>query len=100
MEVLHSEPAEIQRSEWCEARSMLENAEYLPPSCRALQKPAHKTQNTGLFPRPVFLQGYLLYALYKKVTICALVQPLLGLKVESVVPLVTPFSTAQATASA
>ena len=27
---------------------------------------------------------------YRKVTICARVQPLLGLKVESVVPLVTP----------
>ena len=36
----------------------------------------------------------------RNVTICALVQPVLGLKVEAVVPLVTPFSTAQATASA
>ena len=36
----------------------------------------------------------------RKVTICALVQPLLGLNVVADVPSVTPFSTAQATASA
>ena len=43
---------------------------------------------------------YLLNARYRKVTICPLVQGLSGAKVVLVVPVVTPFATAQFTAGA
>ena len=63
----------------------------------------------GLLPDPDFMIEalfsalqmlfYTAIALYKKVTIWPLVQVAFGLKVVEVVPFVTPFSTAQRTAS-
>ena len=54
----------------------------------------------GLFGmKKAVLWGHFMHR-HRKVTIWARVQPLLGLKVVSVVPLVTPLDTAHSTASA
>ena len=51
-------------------------------------------------PLYIYCDYFSAYSRHRNVTICALVQPLPGLKVELVVPLVIPLSVAHFTASA